>query len=242
MEKNAPRLAHELHSLMKTDPDHKQLLANTLDLINFTWRKCRNAAQNMKHHTAPGASGISIDMLMLLPEEGWKILSVVFQTIIDTGVYPDSFKVGIITLLAKSPTSHGTLDNIRPITILESTYRLFTNMVSTRIAELFYKYDIITKEQHACLIGRGSTTPIMQMNAAMEHALDNTKNPKVGDQVKYKCDLKGPWITANVISIHKNGNYSLMCQDTMKQKRGVPREKSSSSVNQKSISTYYLLT
>ena len=146
IKEDAPRLAHELHNLMRANPDHKQLLANTLDPINFTWRKCRKAAQNMKHHTAPGALGISIDMLMHLPEEGWNVLLLVFQTIIDTGVYPDSFKVGIITFLAKSPTSHGKLDNIRPITVLESTYRLFTNMVSTRITELFYKYDIIPKE------------------------------------------------------------------------------------------------
>ena len=103
----------------------------------------------MKHHTAPGASGISIDMLMLLAEEGCKVLLLVFRTIIDTGVYPDSFKVGIITLLAKSPISHGTLDNIRLITILESTYRLITNRVFTRTTELFYKYDIIPKETHA---------------------------------------------------------------------------------------------
>jgi hypothetical protein len=67
---DAPRLAHELHDLMKTNPEHKEFLTETLDPINFTWRKCRKAAQNMKHHTAPGASGISIDMLMLLPEDG----------------------------------------------------------------------------------------------------------------------------------------------------------------------------
>ena len=182
----------------EANPKHKQFLIDTLDPTNFTWRKCRKAAQNMKHHTAPGASGISIDMLMLLPEEGWQILSLVFQTIINTGVYPDSFKVGIMTLLAKSPTSHGTLDNIRPITVLESAYRLFTSMVSTRTTELFYKYDIIPKKQHACLIGRGSTTPIIQMNAAMKHTLDSTKNPKLGDQVRYKRNPKGPWTTASI--------------------------------------------
>ena len=67
--KNAPRLAHELHNLMRANPKHKQFLIDTLDPITFTWKKCRKAAQNIKYHTAPGASGISIDMLMLLPEE-----------------------------------------------------------------------------------------------------------------------------------------------------------------------------
>ena len=84
----------------------------------------------MKHHTSPpGASGISIDMLNLLPKNGWRIIAAIFEIILETGVYAHAFKVGISTLLAKSNTSHGILSNIRPITVLESAYRLFTNMV-----------------------------------------------------------------------------------------------------------------
>ena len=98
-------------------------------------------------------------------------------------------------------------------------------MVSTRTTEPFYKYDIIPKEQHAFLIGRGSTTPIMQMNAAMEHTWDNTRNPKPCDLVRYKRDPDKPWITARVEKIHKNGNHTLTCHDTMKQERGIPRHK-----------------
>ena len=68
---NAPKLAHELHNLMRTNPKHKQCLTDTLDPIKFTWTKCKRAAQKMKQHTTPGASEISIDMLciMLILEE-----------------------------------------------------------------------------------------------------------------------------------------------------------------------------
>ena len=99
---NAPRIAHEIHELMQTNEYHAECLQDTLNLKHFTWQKCQKAAQKMKHHTAPGASGISIDMLLLLPKEGWQTISLIFKTIIRTGVYPDIFKVGIITLLAKS--------------------------------------------------------------------------------------------------------------------------------------------
>ena len=133
----------------------------------------------MKHHTSPGASAISIDMLNLLPQNGWKIIAAIFEVILETGIYPDAFKVGIITLLAKSNISHGMLSNIRPITVLESTYRLFTNMVSKRVTILLHKYNIIPPAQHACLIGRGATSPIMQMNAAMEHTIDQNRNPDI---------------------------------------------------------------
>ena len=82
----------------------------------------------MKHHTSPGASGISTDILNLLPKNEWKTIAAIFEVILETGIYPDAFKMSIFTLLAKSNTSHGILNNIRPITVLESTYRLFTNI------------------------------------------------------------------------------------------------------------------
>ena len=177
----------------------------------------------MKHHTAPGASGISIDMLLLLPKEGWQTIALIFKTIIRTGIYPDIFKVGIITLLAKSQTSHGTLSNIRPITVLESTYRLFTNMISKRVTTLFYKYDIVPKEQHACLLGRGSAIPIMQMNAAMEHAIDQHKIPEELEKMEYKAKQMEAWQDVTIKTVHKNGNYTIQIQSTSKQKRKVKR-------------------
>ena len=36
-----------------------------------------------------------------------KIIAAIFEVILGTGIYPDAFKVGIFTLLAKSNTSHG---------------------------------------------------------------------------------------------------------------------------------------
>ena len=207
--KNAPRIAHEIHELMQTNEYHAECLQDTLNLKHFTWQKCQKAAQTMKHHTAPGASGISIDMLLLLPKEGWQTIALIFKTIIRTGIYPDIFKVGIITLLEKSQTSHGTLSNIRPITVLESTYRLFTNMVSKRVTTLFYKYDIVPKEQHACLLGRGSAIPIMQMNAAMEHAIDQHKIPEELDEMKYKTKQMEAWQEVTTTTVHKNGNHTI---------------------------------
>jgi hypothetical protein len=68
--RKAPNLAQEIHKLMRPDPHHQQCLKNVLDKTYFTWQKCKDAAAHMKHHTSPGASGISIDMLNLLPQNG----------------------------------------------------------------------------------------------------------------------------------------------------------------------------
>ena len=102
---------------MQTNEYHADCLQDTLNLKHFIWQKFQKAAQEMKHQTAPGASGIPIDVLLLFPKEGWQTIALIFKTIIRTGVDTDIFKVGIITLLAKSQTSHGTLSNIRPITV-----------------------------------------------------------------------------------------------------------------------------
>ena len=180
----------------------------------------------MKHHTSPGASGISIDMLNLLPQNGWKIIAAIFEVILETGIYPDAFKVGIITLLAKSNISHGMLSNIRPITVLESTYRLFTNMISKRVTIVFHKYNIIPPAQHACLIGRGATTPIMQMNAAMEHTIDQNRNPDIYTEMEYLPRNSDTWEVAEIMALQKNGKYTIRQKHrrTYKTTRGIARE------------------
>ena len=46
----------------------------------------------MKHHTSPGAPGISIDMLNLLPKNRWGMIAAIFEVILETGIYSDVFK------------------------------------------------------------------------------------------------------------------------------------------------------
>ena len=118
------------------------------------------------------------------------------------------------------------LSNIRPITVLESTYRLFTNMVSKRVTILFHKYNIIPPAQHACLIGRGATMPIMQMNAAMEHTIDQNRNPDIYTEMEYLPRNSDTWEVAEIMALQKNGKYTIRQKHrrTYKTTRGIARE------------------
>lgn len=64
---------------MQANEYHAEFLQVTLNLKHFTWPKWQKVAQKMKHHTVPGASGISIDMLLFPPKEGWQKIALVFK-------------------------------------------------------------------------------------------------------------------------------------------------------------------
>jgi len=126
---------------------------DSIDAKIFTPEKCESRALDLRRHTAGGASGVTIEALRVLPKWGWQAISCVFQVIADTGIFPESFKLGLITLISKKPHKHGELSNTRPITALEITYRLFTNMIQTPIASRMaaYLYDLVPEVLHAHL-------------------------------------------------------------------------------------------
>ena len=96
-------------------------------------------------------------------------------------------------------------------------------MVSKRVTTFCYKYDIVRKEQHACLLGRASAIPIMQMNAAMEHAIYQHKIPEELGEMEYKTKQMEAWQDATIKTVHKNGHYTIQIQSTSKRKMKVKR-------------------
>ena len=174
----------------------------------------------MKSHTAPGASGVSIDFMRLLPEEGWAVVSAVFKGIIRTGIFPDSFKLGLVTILNKKAGARGTINNIRPITVLDSLYRLFTNIVQTSCAQIFHEHNIIPPEQHACLIGRGPTSPLLMLNTVLEHALDTTPRLAVRMNIEMYHEKTNSWVKGIVQALdYAAGMYTIKTNSGIIHKR-----------------------
>ena len=194
--------AKGMNELMQPIKENIAKLKDVVSLDHFSVDNCILRAQNMKSHTAPGASGVSIDYLRILPRQGWAVVSAIFKGIIRTGIFPESFRLGLVTILNKKAGTKGTVNNIRPITVLDSMYRLFTNIIQTSCAQLFHEHNIIPPEQHACLIGRGPMSPLLMLNTVLEHALDNTPRMAVGTLVQVYTETTKKWTNGKITKLH----------------------------------------
>ena len=87
-----------------------------------------------------------------------------------------ALQIGFITIISKKAHRHSELGNTRPITVLETTYRLFTNMVQKSVADKMATFDLVPESLHAYLQGRSTRDPISIMAAALDYAND-TKAP-----------------------------------------------------------------
>ena len=90
------------------------------------------ALKQMKDLKAPGSNGMPTLPFKLLPEKGMESMLKLFNTILSTGKVPNEWKQGeIITLFKKGdPLDIG---NRRPITLLQTEYKILSKMVTNRL-------------------------------------------------------------------------------------------------------------
>ena len=73
------------------------------------------------------------------------------------------------------------------------------------------------------MLGRGSSTPTMKINAAMEYAIDQHKIPEELDNMKYKTKVTKEWQDVTIKTMPKNRNDTVQMQNTSKRKMKVKR-------------------
>lgn len=88
--------------------------------------------KNLKSEKSPGEDGITNDILKALIEPLTPILTDLFNGIIQSNIIPTEWEQCVITLLYKkgSPSDIG---NYRPISLLQSIYKVFTSTLLRRI-------------------------------------------------------------------------------------------------------------
>lgn len=99
---------------------------------SFTLEELYKAFKQMKDLKAPGMSGIPALPFKLLPEDGLIKLLNLYNEILVSGVLPNEWKRGeVITLFKKGDVLE--IRNRRPITLLETEYKILSKMITNRL-------------------------------------------------------------------------------------------------------------
>ena len=151
-----------------------QDLAATAGAAQVSVAEVRKAIKNSKPGTSPGPDGIPGEVWRWCKDQLAPLLSQLFTAMGQTGQAPAGFNRGAVTAIYKGKGDRADLSNYRPITLLNSDYRLLAKILATRWGPTLGA--AIGREQTAFLPGRliGENVMFMQLLPAALRAQRGT--------------------------------------------------------------------
>uniref|UniRef100_R4GCU0 Reverse transcriptase domain-containing protein n=1 Tax=Anolis carolinensis TaxID=28377 RepID=R4GCU0_ANOCA len=118
----------------------------------ITIEEIRKALKTMKPNKAPGPDGFPVCFYKILQEEAIPHLQRIMNKVLTEGVIPDSWSQADIVAIPKENGTLTDLRNFRPISLLNSDYKIFTTVLANRFKEFLQNW--IGPEQKGFLPGR----------------------------------------------------------------------------------------
>ena len=148
---------------------------DTLEITEITNDEVIQILKKKKNST-PGPDGIQYKDLLLLDPEG-RILSLLFNKIVKTGISPSSWK-NFQTVLIPKPgkTNYTEINNWRPIALANTSYKVFTSILCERIQSWVNEHKLISKGQKGGSKYEGCIEHNAILNAIMEDVRQKHRN------------------------------------------------------------------
>ena len=102
----------------------------------FTIEECYKALSNMNRNKSPGSDGLTVEFYLRFWEQMGPKLLQVFQSSSHSGILPQSLRQAVITVLHKQGKSPAEIKNYRPISLLNTDYKILSKSIANRISPL----------------------------------------------------------------------------------------------------------
>src|ERR1043165_2815158 len=155
------------------------------DWINEMWymnleekieeEEWEDVLRELKSDTAPGISGISYILLKRAGKKSQKIFRAYANLVLKKGEIPKKWKIAQVYPIPKDVDWGYSLNNIRPIALIETFRKIVTKVVTKRLAKVFTERGILKGPNFAGLPGNSTEQPIHILNMIMEEAQEKNK-------------------------------------------------------------------
>ena len=143
----------------------------SIDLIEHT-------IQHLPKNKAAGPDGLTAELLQLHPRLWATLFLPMFNAFLQGEEVPASLSEGIITTIWKKQGDHTNLHNRRPITLLNTVYKLYNRLIADRLLPVMEP--LISPHQVGFMRGRSIYDPIESLAAIIHHV----RLPDVAPQFK----------------------------------------------------------
>uniref|UniRef100_A0A9J8DK74 Reverse transcriptase domain-containing protein n=1 Tax=Cyprinus carpio carpio TaxID=630221 RepID=A0A9J8DK74_CYPCA len=138
----------KVHSVIPKINDHNRELCEE----PFTIDDLYNIVKRMPHNKSPGPDGLPFEFFKVFWDSIKCLLYEALVECINNGELAESMKQGLICLIPKPNKDPNILDNWRPITLLNSDYKLLASVYAEKLKSCLA--DIISNTQSGFLKGR----------------------------------------------------------------------------------------
>ena len=135
----------------------------------------RKAVKKLKNGKAAGIDQILNEFIKHSPEDMLKLICSYFNLILDTGIVPDSWTVGLIVPIFKNKGDINNPDNYRGITLLSCIGKLFTMLINSRLQSYLDENTLLGEEQAGFRGGYSTLDHIFSLHCIIDLFLSQKK-------------------------------------------------------------------
>uniref|UniRef100_A0A3Q2CLN8 Reverse transcriptase domain-containing protein n=1 Tax=Cyprinodon variegatus TaxID=28743 RepID=A0A3Q2CLN8_CYPVA len=137
----------------------------------ITEEEIQHAIDTLNQHKSPGNDGISAEFYKQFKTQISKILLKVFTVMEQTGCTPRTFAQGVITIVYKNKGNQNDLENYRPISLLNTDYKIYAKILANRLNEVMSS--IISPSQAYGIPQRNISNTILLLNYTIKTMSDS---------------------------------------------------------------------
>ena len=141
---------------------------NSLFNDSFTTDDVSRMIRTLKNNKSCGMDQIINEYLKNCPPKCILLFTELFNVILDSGLFPEQWSVGIIKPLYKKSGDRDSPDSYCGITILSCLGKLFSNLLNDRLTQFVNKNDIIGPEQAGFRSGFSTTDHMFCLKALID--------------------------------------------------------------------------
>lgn len=128
----------------------------------------------LKNDTSPGWDGIKVNTIKEIKNEIVKPLTHIINAIMERGVWPSVFSVGIVTPVYKSGDTKKVI-NYRPITLISNIAKIAEKTLRSRFVKFLDKHDVLSHRQYGFREARSTQDAIAYVTNKIYKAMDDNK-------------------------------------------------------------------
>jgi ribonuclease HI len=130
----------------------------------------QTALKKFKSHTAPGPSGITVQILKFMSDENMDRVRLTINRHIAGEPIPATWNMSLLRPLPKTDAGLSDLAKTRPIALMETILKLMERILFTRITTVTEKHKMLREEQYGGLPNRMIQDPIRILAELLEDA------------------------------------------------------------------------
>ena len=133
-----------------------------------------NVIMKQKSNKATGFDDISVDVVKYTADILCKPLSIIFNTSLAKGIFPDNLKIAKVIPIYKSGEKD-SFSNYRPISVLCTFSKLLEPLFYNRLMSYIDSNNILTESQYGFRDNRSTNLALIDLVEEVRHLLDSNK-------------------------------------------------------------------